>query len=134
LATKAAAELTHALLHPHPAGPFFKVGDEQMLALKGLADIFKGATQQTSRVVISPAETVGNNAPPRMQNTVLPPRVQNTATQQRVAKQTTSSHLTPNFHCRTHTPHGRSETPPTPHDMVRRSAGQQYKFVTRHDS
>jgi hypothetical protein len=44
LATKAATELTHALLHPQPAGPFFKVGDEQMLALKHLADIFEGAT------------------------------------------------------------------------------------------
>jgi hypothetical protein len=44
LATKAAAELTHALLHPQPAGPFCKVGDEQTLALKRLADIFEGAT------------------------------------------------------------------------------------------
>jgi hypothetical protein len=40
LATKAAAELTHALLHPQPAGPFCKVGDEQTLALKRLVDIF----------------------------------------------------------------------------------------------
>jgi hypothetical protein len=80
LATKAATELTHALLHPHPAGPFCKVGDEQTLALKRLADIFKGATQQKSRVVIPPAETVGNKAPPRVQPTVSRPRVQNTAT------------------------------------------------------
>jgi hypothetical protein len=54
LATKAATELTHALLHPQPAGPFFKVGDEQTLALKRLADIFEGATRQKSRVVIPP--------------------------------------------------------------------------------
>jgi hypothetical protein len=54
LANKAAAELTHALLHPHPAGPFCKVGDEQKLALKRLADIFEGATRQKSRVVIPP--------------------------------------------------------------------------------
>jgi hypothetical protein len=46
LATPAAAELTHALLHPQPAGPFCKVGDEQMLSLKRLADIFEGTTQQ----------------------------------------------------------------------------------------
>jgi hypothetical protein len=46
LATQAAAELTHALLHPQPAGPFCKVGDEQTLALKCLADIFEGATRQ----------------------------------------------------------------------------------------
>jgi hypothetical protein len=44
LATQAAAELTHALLHPQPAGPFCKVGDEQTLALKRLADIFDSAT------------------------------------------------------------------------------------------
>jgi hypothetical protein len=53
LATKAATELTHALLHPHPAGPFSRVGDEQKLALKRLADIFEGATRShKSRVSI----------------------------------------------------------------------------------
>jgi hypothetical protein len=45
LATKAETELTHALLHPQPAGPFCKVGDEKKLALKRLADIFEGATR-----------------------------------------------------------------------------------------
>jgi hypothetical protein len=54
LATKAAAELTHALLQPQPAGPFCKVRDEQTLALKRLADIFEGAAQQKSKVVIPP--------------------------------------------------------------------------------
>jgi hypothetical protein len=44
LATKAATELTHALLYPQPAGPFCKVGDEQTLALKRLADIFEGVS------------------------------------------------------------------------------------------
>jgi hypothetical protein len=128
LATKAATELTHALLHPQPAGPFFKVGDEQTLSLKCLADIFEGATRQKSRVVIPPAETVGNDAPPMVQNTVSPPRVQNTATQQRGAHQITSSHLTPNSHRRPHTPHRRAVTPPTPHVMVRRSASQKYNL------
>jgi hypothetical protein len=128
LATKAATELTHALLHPHPAGPFCKVGDEQTLALKCLADIFEGATRQKSRVVIPPAETEGNDAPPRVQNTVSHLRVQNTATQQRVAQQTTSSHSTPNSHRRPHTPHRRAVTPPTPHVMVRRSASQKYNL------
>jgi hypothetical protein len=122
LATKAAADLTHALLHPQPAGPFCKVGDEQKLALKSLADIFEGATRQTSRVVIPPAKTVEKVAPLRVQNTVSPPRVQNTTTQQRVPHQTTSSHLTPNSHRKQHTPHRRAVTPPTPHVMVRRSA------------
>jgi hypothetical protein len=98
LATKAGAELTHALLHPQPAGPFCKVGDEKTLALKPLADILEGATRQKSRVVIPPTETVENVAPPRVQNTVSPPRVQNTAAQQILTQQTTSSHLTPNSH------------------------------------
>jgi hypothetical protein len=128
LATKAAAELTHALLHPQPAGPFCKVSDEQMLALKCLADIFEGATRQKSRVVIPPAETVGNVAPPRVQNTVSPLRVRNTTKQQRVPQQTKSSYLTPNSHRRQHTPHRRAVTPPTPHVMVRRSASQTYNL------
>jgi hypothetical protein len=105
-----------------------KVGDDQTLALKLLADIFESATQQKSRVVIPPAKTVDNVAPPRVQDTVLPLRVQNTATQQRVPHQTTSSHLTPNSHRRQRTPHRRAVTPPTPHVMVRRSASQKYNL------
>jgi hypothetical protein len=128
LATQAAKELTHALLHPQPAGTFCKVGDEQTLALKHLADIFEGATRSHKRVVTPPAKTVGNDAPPRVQITVSSPRVQNTATPQRVAHQTASSLLTPNSHRRTHTTHRRAVTPPTPHAMVRRSAGQKYNF------
>jgi hypothetical protein len=55
LATQAAKELSHTLLHPQPAGPFCKVGDKQTLALKHLADIFEGATRlHKSRVVIPP--------------------------------------------------------------------------------
>jgi hypothetical protein len=34
LATQAAADLTHALLNPQPAGPFCQVGDEQAVALR----------------------------------------------------------------------------------------------------
>jgi hypothetical protein len=128
LATKAAAELTHALLHPQPAGPFCKIGDEHTLALKSLADLFEGATRQKSRVVITPTKTVENVAPPRVQNKVSLPRVQNASTQQRLPQQTTSSHLTPNSHRRQHTPHRRAVTPPTPHVMVRRSAGQKYNL------
>jgi hypothetical protein len=58
LATQAAVELTHALLHPQPAGPFCKVGDEQTIALKRLADIFEGATRQKSKIVIPPTDGV----------------------------------------------------------------------------
>jgi hypothetical protein len=128
LATRAAAELNHALLQPQPAGPFCKVGDEKTLALKRLADIFEGATWQKSRVVIPPTERVENVAPPRVQHTVSPPRVQNTAEQQRLTYQTISSHLTPNSHLRQHTPHRWVVTPSTPHVMVRRSADQQYNL------
>jgi hypothetical protein len=78
--------------------------------------------------VILPTETVGNDAPLRVQITVSPPRVQNTITQQRVAQQTTSSHLTPNSHRIPHTPHIRAVTPATPHVMVRHSASQKYNF------
>jgi hypothetical protein len=88
LATKAAAELTHALLHPQPAGPFCKVGDEQTLALKHLANIFEGATRQKSKVVIPPTKRVENVAPPRVQNTVSPPRVANKTAQRRPTQQT----------------------------------------------
>jgi hypothetical protein len=45
LATQAAVDLTHALLHPQPAGPLCKIGDAQTIALKRLADIFEGATR-----------------------------------------------------------------------------------------
>jgi hypothetical protein len=93
-----------------------------------LADIFENATRQKSKVVIPPTETVENVAPPRVQNTFSPPRVQNTTTQQRLPQQTTSSHLTPNLHRRPHTPDRRVVTPPTPHVMVRRSAGQKYNL------
>jgi hypothetical protein len=126
LTTKAAAKLTHALLHPQPAGPFSKVGDKQKLALKCLAHIFEGATRRKSKVVIPPTDREENVAPPRVQNTVSPLRVANTTAQQRPTHPTTSSHLTPNSHRRQHTPHRRVVTPPTPHFMVRRSAGQQY--------
>jgi hypothetical protein len=46
LATQAAADLTHAPLHPQPAGPFCQVGNEKTIALKRLASIFEGAKQR----------------------------------------------------------------------------------------
>jgi hypothetical protein len=51
LATQAAADLTHALLHPQSAGPFCKVGEEQTIALKRLANIFEGAKQRKSKII-----------------------------------------------------------------------------------
>jgi hypothetical protein len=54
LATQAAKELTHALLHPQPAGPFCQASDEQTLALKRLATIFEGATRSRKSKVFTP--------------------------------------------------------------------------------
>jgi hypothetical protein len=56
LATQAAADLTHALLHP-----LCKVGDEQTIALKRLANIFKGAKRRKSKVVVTPTDGVKHN-------------------------------------------------------------------------
>jgi hypothetical protein len=100
LATQAASELTHALLHPQSVGQFCKAGYKQTIALKRLADIFEGATRQKSKVVIPPTETVGNNAPTRVENAVSPQRVANTTAQQIPHQPNTSPHSTPNSHCR----------------------------------
>jgi hypothetical protein len=128
LATQAAADLTHALLHPQPAGPFCKVGDEQTIALKRLASIFEGARRRKSKVVVTPANGVENAAPPMVQIKVSPSRVANTTTQQMSPHPNTSSHSTPNSHLRQKTPPRRAVTPQTPHVMVRRSAGQQHNL------
>jgi hypothetical protein len=78
LATQAAADLTHALLHPQPADPFCKVGDEQTIALKRLASIFEGAKQRKSKTILTPTDGIENTAPQRVQTTVSPPRVAGT--------------------------------------------------------
>jgi hypothetical protein len=127
-ATQAAADLTYALLHPQPAGPFCKVGYEQRIALKLLADIFEGAKQRKSKVVTPPTEGVENAAPPRVQNSVSPPRVANTTAQQLSPQPNAASHSKPNSHRRQKTPARRAVTPQTPHIMVRGSAGQQHNF------
>jgi hypothetical protein len=54
LATQAAADLTHALLHPQPAGPFCQAGNEQTIALKRLASIFETAKQRKTKKPLSP--------------------------------------------------------------------------------
>jgi hypothetical protein len=128
LATQAAAELTHPLLHPQPAGTFCKVGNEQTIALKRLADIFEGATRRKSKVVIPPTNGVENAAPPRVANTLSPLRVANTTALQIPPQPTTSSHSTPNSHRRQHTHARLTVTPPTPYVMVRRSAGKQHSL------
>jgi hypothetical protein len=60
LATQAAADLTRALLHPQPAGPFCQVGDAQTLALKLLAAIFEGATQRKTKIIAPPHRKGGH--------------------------------------------------------------------------
>jgi hypothetical protein len=100
LATQAAVDLIHALLHPQPAGPFCKVGDAQTIFLKRLADIFQGATRRKTKLVVSPTEKEDNNAPPRVQTAVSPPRVPNATSQQMFPQQNITTHTTPNSHRR----------------------------------
>jgi hypothetical protein len=82
LATQAASDLTHALLHPQPASPFYKVGNEQTIALKRLASIFEGAKQRKSKTILTPTDGIENTAPQRMQTTVSPLRVAGTDEEQ----------------------------------------------------
>jgi hypothetical protein len=49
LETQAAADLTHTLLNPQPAGPFCQVGDKHAITLKRLADIFRSAKLKGER-------------------------------------------------------------------------------------
>jgi hypothetical protein len=128
LATQAAADLTHALLHPQPAGPFCKVGDEQTIALKRLANIFECAKQRKSKIIVTPTDGMESTAPQRVQTTVSPPRVAGTNAQQMSPHPNTSSHSTPNSHRRQKTPARRAVTPHTPHVVVRRSARQQHNL------
>jgi hypothetical protein len=96
--------------------------------MKRLTDIFEGATQQKSRVVIPPTDRVDNNAPQRVQTTVSPPRVAKTTAQQMSPQPNTSAHSTPNSHRRQKTPTRRAVAPQAPHVMVRRSARQKHNL------
>jgi hypothetical protein len=125
LATQAAADLTHAVLHPQPAGPLFQVGDEQAIALKRLADIFASAKSRNKNNPLAPQDEIENNAPQRVQTTVSPPRVASTDQEQISLQQILPSQSTPNSHRRQQTPFRRIVTPQTHHVMVRPSARQQ---------
>jgi hypothetical protein len=128
LATQAAADLTHALLHPQPTGPFCKVGNEHTIALKRLASIFEGAKQRKSKTILTPTNGIENTAPQRVQTTVSPPRVAGTDAEQISPQPNISSHSTANSHRRQKTPPRRVITPKTPRVMVRRSARQQHNL------
>jgi hypothetical protein len=125
LATQAAVDLTHALLHPQPAGPFCQVGDEQTIALKRLANIFVSAKPRKTNKPLTLQDGIENNATQRVQTTVSPPGVAGTDQEQISFQQTSPSQSTPNSHRRQQTPVRRIVTPQTPHVMVRRSARQQ---------
>jgi hypothetical protein len=124
LATQAAVDLTHALLHLQPAGPFCQVGNEQTIALKRLASIFEHAKQRKSKDTLTPEDGIENTAPQRVQTTVSPPRVAGTDAEKISLQPISSSQSTPNSHRRQKTPARCIVTPQTPHVMVRRSARQ----------
>jgi hypothetical protein len=127
-ATEAATELTRALLHPQPSGPFCQVGDAQTLALKRLAAIFEGATQHKTKINVPPTKKNDNNAPPRVQPRASPPRVPNTTAQNLSPQDNNHADSIPNLHRRLNIPSMRAVTPHTPHAMVRRSATQRYNL------
>jgi hypothetical protein len=125
LATQAAADLTHALLNPQPAGPFCQVGDEQAIALRILANIFVSAKPKQANAKLAPQDEIENSTPQKVQSTVSPPRVASQAPNQTSLQHIITSQSTPNSHRRQQTPRRRVVTPQTPHSMVRRSARQQ---------
>jgi hypothetical protein len=63
LATRDAADLTHALLNPQPAGPFYQGGDEQVIALRRLANIFRAEKLKSGKEKLAPQDEIENNAP-----------------------------------------------------------------------
>jgi hypothetical protein len=125
LATQAAADLTHALLNPQPAGPFCQVGDEQAIALRRLVNIFVSAKPRNANNSLAPQDEIENNAPQRVQTTVSPPRVASQDPGRTSLQHIIPSQSTPNSHRRQKTPLRRVFTPQTPHVMVLRSARQQ---------
>jgi hypothetical protein len=125
LATQAAADLTHALLNPKPAGPFCQVGDEQAIALRKLANIFPSAKPKHANDKLAPQDEIENSAPQRVQTTISPPRVASRDPNQTSLQHIITSQSKPNSHRRPQTPHRRIVTPQTPHGMVRRSTRQQ---------
>jgi hypothetical protein len=128
LATQAAADLTHALLNPQPAGPFCQVGDEQAIALRILANIFVSAKPRNTNNPLAPQDEIENNAPQRVRTTVSPPRVASKDPGRTSLQHIIPSQSTPNSHRRQQTPLRRIVTPQTPHVMVQRSARQHNFF------
>jgi hypothetical protein len=123
LAVEASRQITHALLHQQPAGPFTQVGNDNMFTLEQLAVIFKGAFLRHRRSLTTPpAKIDDSDTPPRVQITVSPPKVQNAATPPRVVLPTKTNITVPNSDCHLQPTPRRVVTLYTPHPMARRSA------------
>jgi hypothetical protein len=65
------AYLTRALLDLQPAGPFCQVDNEQAIALRILANIFGAAKLESGKEKLTHQDEVENNAPQRVQTTVI---------------------------------------------------------------
>jgi hypothetical protein len=100
LATQATSDLTHALLHPQPAGPFCQVGDEQTIALKRLSSISVSAKPRNTNNPFAPQDGIKNNEPQRVHTTVSPPRVAGTDPEHISLQPISPSQSTPNSHRR----------------------------------
>jgi hypothetical protein len=131
LATQAAADLTHALSNPQPAGPFCQVGDEQAIALRRLANIFEAAKPNRESKKLTPQDEVENDAPQRVQTTVAPLRVTSQDPYQMSLQHIISPHSTPDSHRRQHTSQTSSHTTNT--TWYGATQRKTTKFVSRHD-
>lgn len=72
-AMQAAAQLTHALLHPAPAGPFATLGQQQLDALQQLASIFNKRTSDS--IAKDTAPTTANSMLPTVPRVSTPNRI-----------------------------------------------------------
>jgi hypothetical protein len=74
MATIAAQELTHALMHPAPAAPFSAIGGAQLEALRQLAIIFDAAILQSATGSSVPVPSTDTNNAPSNPFRAPPPR------------------------------------------------------------
>jgi hypothetical protein len=111
LATQAAADLTHALLNPQPAGPFCQVSDEQAIALRRFANIFVSVKPRNTNNSPAPQDKIDNNAPQRVQTTVSTPRVASQDPEHMSLQHSIPSQSTPDSHRRQQTPLTQIVTP-----------------------
>jgi hypothetical protein len=106
LATQAAKQLTNALLHPQPAGPFCQVGEKQSPRVR----------YHRIKLLHRPpqGEIADRDTPPKVQITVPPLRVPNTATHMRVVQPIVTHISTTNSHEQLNPTPRRAVTPSTP--------------------